>query len=98
VSIITVWVDDLLLFASDDEHMKIMKNNISSLWTATDLGKPSKIIGIEITVNNDSVTMSQQKYLETILRKEGMENTNPVSMPLNPNMKLEPNLDDNEPN
>ena len=47
--IITVWVDDLLLFASNDAMMKYMKGSIESKWQATDLGEPSKIIGIKIT-------------------------------------------------
>ena len=48
-SIITVWVDDLLLFASSEQQMQQMKNEIHSQWDATDIGDPTKIIGIEIT-------------------------------------------------
>src|SRR6202051_1840681 len=44
VAIITVWVDDLLLIASNNDMMEHMKESIESKWQATDLGKPSKII------------------------------------------------------
>jgi len=47
--IITVWVDDLLLFATSDSLMEKMKKDIHTEWETTDLGEPSKIIGIEIT-------------------------------------------------
>jgi hypothetical protein len=47
--IITVWVDDLLLFAMSKKLMERMKDNIRSEWETTDLGEPAKIVGIEIT-------------------------------------------------
>jgi len=49
VTIITIWVDDLMLFTSNDAMMEHMKESIESEWQATDFGEPSKIIGIEIT-------------------------------------------------
>lgn len=56
--IITVWVDDLLLFS---DHAS--------------LGEPKKIVGIEITRDrqNRSVQLSQTKYIESILQKQGQE-------------------------
>jgi hypothetical protein len=63
VAIITVWVDDLMLFASNNVMMEHMKESIESEWQATDLGEPSKIIGIEITFMPRSLRISQQKYL-----------------------------------
>jgi len=62
-----VWVDNLLLFASTDELMTKIKNYIKSEWEATDIGEPNKIVGIEITINENSVGISQQKYIENIL-------------------------------
>ena len=54
---------------------------------------PSKIIRIEISQSENQITISQKQYLLSILQKEGMDKANPVSMPLNPNVKLEPNLE-----
>jgi hypothetical protein len=98
IAIITVWVDDLLLFASSDKAMAHMKNAIKSEWEITDLGEPRKIVGIEITIDDNSITISQQKYVENLLRKEGMADANPVGMPLDPHVKLAPNPESNEPN
>ena len=98
ISIITVWVDDLLLFASSDKLMQQMKDEIHSQWEATDMGNPSKIVGIEITQTDDSnsITITQQKYIEAILEREHMESANPVGTPLDPNMKIGPNPDGNK--
>ena len=96
--IITVWVDDFLLFATTVKLMEKMKADIRSEWEVTDLGEPTKIVGIEITRRESTIKITQQKYIESILRREGMENANPVAMPMDPNMRLEPNPDGNEGN
>ena len=98
VCIITVWVNDLLLFTSSDRLTQQMKDDIGSQWEATDMGDPTRIIGIEITHKDDSITISQQKYVESILRWEHMENANSVVMPLDPNIKIQLNPDENEGN
>jgi len=49
MAIITVWVDDLLLFADSAENMEEIKKDIHTEWEATDMGEPTKIVGIEIT-------------------------------------------------
>jgi hypothetical protein len=97
-TIITVWVDDLLLFASSDWMMEHMKNSLRSEWELTDLGEPRKIIGIEIKRTDNSITISQQKYIETLLRREMMADVNPIGMPMDPNGKLGPNIEINKPN
>jgi len=43
------------------------KNYIKSVWEVTDIGEPNKIVGIEITINENSISISQQKYIENIL-------------------------------
>ena len=58
-AIITVWVDDLLLFATSDALMEKTKQNISTEWETTDLGEPSKIIGIEITQSANTISIGQ---------------------------------------
>jgi hypothetical protein len=57
------------------------------------LGEPAKIVGIEITLSNCSVTISQCQYLKSILQKEHIDKANTVGMLLNPNIILEPNPD-----
>jgi reverse transcriptase-like protein len=100
LAIITVWVDDLLLFATSETTMKGMKDDLHAEWQVTDLGEPSKIVGIEINRSNDydSIIISQKLYIESILKREGMEKANPVGMPLDPNVTLEPNPDGNQGN
>jgi hypothetical protein len=93
IEIITMWVDDLLLFTKAKVTMNNLKRELGNLFEITDLGEPSKLVGIEITRDrpNGTLMISQTKYIESILEKEKMENANPVTTPLDPNVKLEPN-------
>jgi hypothetical protein len=91
IEIITVWVDDLLLFTKAKVTMDNLKKELGNLFEITDLGKPSKLVEITRDQPNGTLMISQTKYIESMLEKEKMENANPVATPLDPNVKLEPN-------
>ena len=78
--------------------MKTLVKQLKKLFEVTDMGEPSKILGIEVTQDGNTITIQQTQYLEKILRKYGMENANPVRTPLDPKTTLEKNPDqgDNE--
>jgi len=78
--------------------MEHIKKSIEYEWQATDLGEPSKIIGIEVTIMPGYLRISQGKYIENLLRKKNMAEANPVGMPLDPNIKIDPNPIHNKPN
>ena len=49
IKIITVWVDNLLLFMNGKETMVKLKNDLKKLFNITDLGEPNKLVGLEFT-------------------------------------------------
>ena len=98
MAILTVWVDDLLLFASCDVLMQQTKSHLQSQWEVTDLGNPTKIIGIEVTQTDDSITISQKAYIESILQCEGLNEMHGSITPMDSHIKLEPNPDGQEGN
>ena len=98
IAIVTIWVDDLLLFADSEETMEEMKKDIHTEWETTDMGEPTKIIGIKITQSLGQISISQGKSIENILKQQGLINANPAKMPLDPHIKIEPNPDGNEGN
>ena len=95
-AIITIWVDDLLLFADSAATMIKMKKDIQDEWETTDMGEPSKIIGIEITLSKGSISISQKQSIKKILERQGLDTASPVLMPLNPNIKIVSNPDGNK--
>ena len=96
--ILAIWINDSLIFASTDQMMDHMKDVLSSEWEVTNLGEPHRIVGIEVTCTNNSISISQQKYIENLLCKENMLDANPTAVHMDPNIKLAPNLDNNELN
>ena len=94
--IITVWVDNLLLFVTTIELRDKARADIEREWEVTDLGELSKIVGININQTEDFISILQIKYIESILQREGIEHCNAVSTPLDPNVPLLPNLEGNK--
>ena len=48
IEIITIWVDDLLLFSNTPNVMDCLKGELQTLFELTDMGDLTKIVGIEI--------------------------------------------------
>jgi hypothetical protein len=59
MEIITVWVDDLMIFAPSGKSMTRLQNDLRSVFDLTDLGAPAKIIGIEISQTTNTIMLSQ---------------------------------------
>ncbi len=81
----------MLLFATTIQLKIKAKADIESEWEVTDLGTPTKIVGIELTITDEYISISSSQYIENVLRKEGMAQSNAVSTPLDHNIPLEPN-------
>ena len=86
--IIALWVDDMLLFATTIELKQKVITDIGNKWEITDLRTPSKIVGIELTISPNAISILSTSYINTILTREKMDNCNTVSTPLNPNVAL----------
>ena len=91
-----IWVDDLLLFADSVQTMNKIKSDIQNEWETTDMGEPTKIVGIEITLSKGRISISQKQSIKKILTRQGLDTVSPVLMPLNPNVKLVSNPDGNQ--
>ena len=98
IAIITVWVDNLLLFTPDHDLMDALKAEIQSMFNVTDLGDPKKIVGIEITWDqtNGTLLIMQTKYIESILQTQGLKSSNSVKTPTGPKIQLFPNEEKQE--
>ena len=77
--------------------MNNLKWELGKLFKITDLGELNKLIGIEINRDrqNGTLKIKQTKYIEAILKRYGMHNANPVTILLDPNVKLQLHEPDN---
>lgn len=85
---LTVFVDDILLFYNNENLASKIKKKIIEKFEMKDLKKAKFYIGHRITVNNEGIQIDQNKYIENILKRFGMENCNPVGTPMESNLKF----------
>jgi hypothetical protein len=78
--------------------MDQIKETLQKKWTVTDLSKPMKIVGIEISCTRNSIFIFQKPYIEAILCNKKLMNPNFVLMLMDLHLKLVPNSEENEPN
>jgi hypothetical protein len=67
-----------------------MKKFLSSEFDMKDLGAAKKILGMEITRDQNSglLFLSQQSYIKKVLQCFNMHDAKPVSTPIAPHFKL----------
>ena len=86
--IITVWVDNMLLFTMTFKLKRKAIKDIEDEWEITDLGMPMKIVSIELVISADHISISSNNYINSILQ-QGLESCNVVTTPLASPVSLE---------
>ncbi|GJT26038.1 zinc finger, CCHC-type containing protein [Tanacetum coccineum] len=89
--IICLYVDDMLIFGTDQNQVDKTKKFLSSKFSMKDMGEAYVILGIKIKRKNKRIVITQSHYIEKILKKFNREDCSPVSTPMDPVEKLKPN-------
>ncbi|GJR29105.1 zinc finger, CCHC-type containing protein [Tanacetum coccineum] len=89
--IICLYVDDMLIFGTDQNQVDKTKKFLSSRFSMKDMGEADVILGIKIKRENKGIVITQSHYIEKILKKFNREDCSPVSTPMDPVEKLKPN-------
>ncbi|XP_066542004.1 uncharacterized protein [Hoplias malabaricus] len=71
--ILIIWVDDLLIGASDVKALTMVKEMLTAKFKMKDLGKLKHFIGIDFDQSEGCVRMSQNRYVERILTRFDMQ-------------------------
>ncbi|KAL3623658.1 hypothetical protein CASFOL_032474 [Castilleja foliolosa] len=89
--LLLLYVDDILIIGKSRKIVDGLKSKLKMEFEMKDMGKASKILGIDISRNRKTrtMTLSQHKYLEKVLGKYGMSDCKPVITPLSSQFKLE---------
>ena len=87
VTILLVWVDDIIIATNTTDLMSDIKSKLSLKFRMKDLGELSSFLGIKFQQSKEKVTMSQEHYLRNVLKSFGMEDCKPRSTPCEPNLK-----------
>jgi len=95
---LAVYVDDILLFGDDELLINDIKFKLTSVFEMKDLGLVKRFLGLEIGRGDESeVFVSQERYIDRLLAKHGMQESNPVSTPMEASMHLHRRKEDEKP-
>ena len=90
--VIVVWVDDMIVGASNDSLLYDTKNMLSEKFKMKDLGRLSRFLGIDFEQGDGFVRMNQKDYLCGVLERFEMSECKPRATPSE--QKLETNDED----
>ena len=88
VIIVSIYVDDMLIIGNVEQEIAEFKEEMQRDFEMSDLSIMSYFLGIEIKQLSNGIFLSQRKYISSILRKFGMENSKAVATPMVANLKL----------
>ena len=89
---ILLFVDDILICSKNQESIDEIKLKLCKGFDMKDLGKVKNYVGINIDYDTDKniMTLSQEQYIESLVKKYNLENAKLYNTPMKPNLKLEP--------
>lgn len=88
ITVVSLYVDDLIYTGNDDELMMEFKKSMQSEFAMTDMGKMKFFLGLEATQKADGIFVCQKKYVIDLLERFGMSNSNSAHNPMVPGCKL----------
>lgn len=96
---VLVYVDDLLLMATNLEKLSELKNRLKELLPLKDLGEVTDYLGMEITRDRETklIYLSQKRYIQEVTRRFQDFNPKPFQTPLAVNHNLTLPSDDEDP-
>ncbi|GJV52163.1 zinc finger, CCHC-type containing protein [Tanacetum coccineum] len=89
--IICLYVDDILIFGTDQVQVDLTKEFLSSMFSMKDMGEADIILGIRIKHESNGIEISQSYYIEKVMKKFNYFDCTLVSTPMDTNEKLMPN-------
>eukprot|EP00253_Pinus_taeda_P031315 PITA_31315 len=85
---LVVYVDDILMTGNNESYIASIKKELRKGFEMTDLGYVHYYLGIEVTQHPKSIFLSQKKYIGAMLNRFGMIECNPLTTPMEENIKL----------
>ena len=81
-------VDDLVIAGSSLEAIEELRKTLKTKFKMDDRGKPEWFLGMQINEDSEKITLDQQTYIEGVLDKLSMQDSNPSKTPAENNIKL----------
>ncbi|KAL6490090.1 hypothetical protein MHYP_G00004350 [Metynnis hypsauchen] len=79
--ILLVWVDDLIIAASDNIILRDVKEMLKRRFKMKDMGPLKHFLGIDFNYSDGEVKMTQMRHIEKMIARLGMSECKPRSTP-----------------
>nr|GEW29766.1 zinc finger, CCHC-type [Tanacetum cinerariifolium] len=89
--IIFLYVDNMLIFGTDQFQVDPTKDFLPSRFSMKDMGEANVILGIKIKLKSNLIGISQSYYIEKVLKKFNYFDCTPMSTPIDTSEMLMPN-------
>ena len=85
-----LYVDDMLIVGQEAAKISQLKKELSKDFDMKDLGPTQQILGMKIVRDrqNKKLWLSQERYIERVIRRFDIQKAKPVSVPLAHHFKL----------
>jgi Reverse transcriptase (RNA-dependent DNA polymerase) len=90
ITIILVYVDDIIITENDNEEIKKVKQSLKNEFDIKDLGTLSYFLRIKIAHSSKGLFLSQRKYVIDLLKETSKLGAKPAGTPIETNIKLGP--------
>jgi len=88
LTIIAIYIDDILLIGSNLEDIQALKHNLHAAFGIKDLGLLHYFWGFEVSHLLDGISLTQTKFTQELLKESGHLNTRPMAAALPFNCKV----------
>ncbi|KAK8928510.1 hypothetical protein KSP39_PZI017449 [Platanthera zijinensis] len=89
VVILIVYVDDIVITGNDTEEIANLKTLLSAEFEVKDLRRLRYFLGIEVVRSEQSIFISQRKYVLDLLKETGMLGCVPTNTPMEENHRID---------
>ncbi|GJX00624.1 cysteine-rich receptor-like protein kinase 8 [Tanacetum coccineum] len=80
-------------FSQSKTDYSFIKSQLSFVFYMKDLGEISYFLGLEVCKSSQGIFISQHKYTKELLKEGGVLNNKPYKLPMDPNLKLQADVD-----
>ena len=96
ISILIVYVDDIIVTGNDTEEIGNLKCHLISNFDIKSLGQLTYFLGIEVAYSKSGIVLSHHKYILDLLKDTGKLNCKPASTLVDTNINLKAKQSDKD--
>ncbi|GJQ99892.1 retrovirus-related pol polyprotein from transposon TNT 1-94 [Tanacetum coccineum] len=92
ILLVQIYVDDIIFALNDPTTYTIFSKEMNSKFQMSMMGQMSFFLGLQVSQSPRGIFINQAKYALEILKKYGMDLTDPVDTPMVDRLKLDEDL------